>query len=77
MNDKTLVEYTDVKRVNFSITENAQGYTAEGTLNIIVFMDGGFHHSFCVKARENKLVISEGFGYCPYIPNFEGRGNRL
>lgn len=70
MTDKTLVEYTDVKRVNFSITENAQGYTADGTFNITVFMDGGFHHSFYIKANGTKLVIGEGFGYCPYIPNF-------
>jgi hypothetical protein len=69
MSDKTFLKYTDVKKIDFSIAEESEGYTAEGTLIITLFKGDGFHHSISVKAKDNKLVITEGFGYCPYIPN--------
>ena len=59
-----LADYSNVKRVTFSTSKNI-----EDNLNVTIFMNDGFHHSFSVNVKDNKLKIGEGFGYCPYIPN--------
>jgi|Laugresu1bdmlbdd_1035124.scaffolds.fasta_scaffold22276_1 hypothetical protein len=68
MIDENKISFTNVESVIFHINQETQGYTKKGSLDITLFWGGGYHRSFYISAKGNELVIREGMGYCPYIP---------
>lgn len=53
-----------LKRVTFSTSK-----TTEDNLNVTIFTNDGCLRSFSLYVKDNKLKISEGFGYYPYMSN--------